>query len=263
MPSLGASRTGGMLRSMLGHRFLPGCRLLPLLVLLAEPCSDGDRPTTRSGSTPRTPSSRSTGTASACSASETMNPTTPATSTSTHSETWPHSPKRNLSEQHEPAGPPVGAHASLLSARWGRSRAYRSRPVGPCLTLGEETRLVKPPCPTGAGGYCSRMKHLQFGAKSLFVGDEAADLLIDYGAQIAQLKTGDRVDLRGFSSEGNQITTSFLLNGGTSLVAETTSLTFEEPDNSAAVAYMRQRIDALAMTEDFVAGFQLLGENAN
>jgi len=114
-----------------------------------------------------------------------------------------------------------------------------------------------------AGGYCPRMKHLQFGAKSLFVGDEAADLLIDYAAQVAQLKTGDRVDLRGFSSEGNGITTSFLLNGGTSLVAETTSLTFEEPDNRDAVAYMRARIEALAMTEEFVAGFQLIGEDAS
>ena len=105
------------------------------------------------------------------------------------------------------------------------------------------------------------MKHLQFGAKSLFVGDEAADLLVDYGAQIAQLKTGDRVDLRGFSSEGNRITTTFLLNSGTNLVAETTSLTFEEPDNTAAVAYMRDRIDALALSEEFVAGFQLLGND--
>ena len=102
------------------------------------------------------------------------------------------------------------------------------------------------------------MKHLQFGAKSLFVGDEAADLLIDYGAQVAQLKTGDRVDLQGYSSEGNRIITSFLLNSGTSLVAETTSLTFEEPDNSEAVAYMRERLEALAMSEQFVAGFQLL-----
>ena len=106
------------------------------------------------------------------------------------------------------------------------------------------------------------MKHLQFGAKSLFVGDEAADLLIDYGAQVAQQKSGDRVDLRGFSSEGNRITTSFLLNGGTSLVAETTSMTFEEPDNVEAVAYMRGRIEALALTDEFVAGFQVLGEDA-
>ena len=106
------------------------------------------------------------------------------------------------------------------------------------------------------------MKHLQFGAKSLFVGDEAADLLIDYGAQVAQLKSGDRVDLRGFSSEGNRITTSFLLNGGTNLVAETTNLIVDEPDNREAVTYMRERIEALAMSEQFVAGFQLVGDDA-
>lgn len=113
-----------------------------------------------------------------------------------------------------------------------------------------------------AGDYCPRMKHLQFGAKSLFVGDEAADLLIDYGAQISQLRTGDRVDLRGFSSEGNPIITSFLLNGGTNLVAETTSLNFGEPDNAEAVAYMRGRIESLAMSDEFIAGFQLIGRDA-
>lgn len=106
------------------------------------------------------------------------------------------------------------------------------------------------------------MKHLQFGTKSLFVGDEAADALVDYAAHVAQLQTGDRVDLRGFSSEGNRITTTFLLNAGTDLVAESTNLPFDadDADNVDAVAYMQSRVRELEISPEFVAGYRIFDE---
>jgi hypothetical protein len=104
------------------------------------------------------------------------------------------------------------------------------------------------------------MKHLQFGAKSLFVNDEAADALVDYAAHVAQLRLGDRVDLRGFSAEGNRIMTTFLLNAGTNLVAESTNLPFDEVDNDEAVSYMQGRIRELEVSPDFLAGFRVLDE---
>ena len=104
------------------------------------------------------------------------------------------------------------------------------------------------------------MMHLQFGAKSLFVGDEAADVLIAYAAHVAQLQIGDRADLRGYSSEGNRITTTFLLNAGTNLVGETTNLPFDEVENEEAIAYMRGKIQELEITPEFLAGYRALSE---
>jgi hypothetical protein len=100
------------------------------------------------------------------------------------------------------------------------------------------------------------MRHLRFGSKSLFVGDEAAETLVDYGALIAQTRGGDRIDLLGFSAEGNRITTTFLLNSGTDLVVESTNLPFDEVDNEAAVEYMREKIRGLEISPDFVIGFR-------
>lgn len=106
------------------------------------------------------------------------------------------------------------------------------------------------------------MKHLQFGTKSLFVSDEAAEALVDYAAHVAQMRIGDRVDLRGFSAEGNRITATFLLNAGTNLVAETTNLSFEDVDNAEAVTYMLGRIRELEISPDFLAGYRVFDEEA-
>ena len=103
------------------------------------------------------------------------------------------------------------------------------------------------------------MKHLVSGMKALFVGDEAADTLMDYAAHIAQFHTGDRIDLRGFTAEGNEVVTTFLLNGGTSLADETTQLPFDESDNGDAVRYMRSRIEKFQLSPEFLDGFQAFG----
>lgn len=105
------------------------------------------------------------------------------------------------------------------------------------------------------------MQHLHFGVESLFVGDKAADVLIDSAAHVAQVRAGDGVDLRGNSSDGIQATTAFLLDGGTDLTAETTSLRFEDLDDDEAVASLRGRIDAQSMSDELLAGFPLQGED--
>lgn len=108
--------------------------------------------------------------------------------------------------------------------------------------------------------YGSRVKHLVYGQKTLFIDDEAADLLIDFAAHLAQLRTGGRVDVRGYSSDGNEVVTTFLLNSGSSLAAETTTLRADAPDNADAIAYMRGQIDRFTLDGDFFAGFPLLDE---
>jgi hypothetical protein len=104
------------------------------------------------------------------------------------------------------------------------------------------------------------VKHVLYGQKSMFMGDEAASALLDYAAHVAQLRTGARVDLRAFSDEGNLVVVSFVLNGATSLAAESTDLPTDDPDNTAAVAHIRQQIERFSMSADFFQGFGLDGE---
>jgi hypothetical protein len=106
------------------------------------------------------------------------------------------------------------------------------------------------------------VKHVWFGQKAIFLGDDAADALVSYAAHVAQMHTGDSVDMRGINTEGNEITTTFLLNAGTSLTAETTNMALPEPDNADAIEYIRNRVQAFSYETDFFAGFRVEGDEA-
>lgn len=100
------------------------------------------------------------------------------------------------------------------------------------------------------------MKHVVAGQKAVFLNDEAADVLIAYAAHVAQLRIGDSVALRGINSEGNLVVTTFLLNAGTDLVAESTNFSLTDPDNDDAIAYMRTRIEGFRFNPEFFEGFR-------
>jgi len=78
--------------------------------------------------------------------------------------------------------------------------------------------------------------------KSLLIGDEAADVLMQYAALIAQIHRGDAVVLRALGVDGAQVEVTFLLNGGTVLLAESSTSVLPEPDNTDAVTYMREQL---------------------
>lgn len=80
--------------------------------------------------------------------------------------------------------------------------------------------------------------------KSLLIGDEAADLLLEYAALLAQIGRGDSVRIRAIGVDGDEVTVGFLLNSGTVLLVETSTSTLPEPDNAGVARYMRQRLDS-------------------
>jgi hypothetical protein len=88
------------------------------------------------------------------------------------------------------------------------------------------------------------MKHLTMADKSLLVGTEAADLLLEYAALIAQIGRGDSVVLRAIGVDGEPVEVTFLLNSGTVLLAESSRSDVPEPDNREAVEYMRGRLES-------------------
>jgi hypothetical protein len=84
------------------------------------------------------------------------------------------------------------------------------------------------------------MKHITFGDKSLLVGDEVADALLEYAAFLTTEAAGDTVEVHAISSDGDETTASFLLGPGVTMMAETTHTNLPEPDNTAAIAYMKE-----------------------
>jgi hypothetical protein len=86
--------------------------------------------------------------------------------------------------------------------------------------------------------------------KSLLIGDEAADLLLEYAALLAQIGRGDSIQLRAIGADGDEVTVGFLLNSGTVLLTETSSSTLPEPDNSGTIGYMRKRLESYNLPPD-------------
>jgi hypothetical protein len=86
------------------------------------------------------------------------------------------------------------------------------------------------------------VKHLTYSNKSMLVGDEAADLLIEYAAILAHNGDADTVTLHVINQDGNETEAKFLLDTGAPLMAETVYSSMPEPDNSDAENYMREQI---------------------
>jgi hypothetical protein len=90
------------------------------------------------------------------------------------------------------------------------------------------------------------MKHVTYAEKSLLMGDEAAETLLEYARLLADNETSDTVTLTSISPDGNTVEASFLLTPSTILMVESTNSEVTPPDNSDAIAEMQERIDAIA-----------------
>jgi hypothetical protein len=86
------------------------------------------------------------------------------------------------------------------------------------------------------------MKHVTYAAKSLLVGDEMADVLLEYAAQLSSDGDGKALNVRAISGDGDEVVATFLLSGGVPLMAETTTSTLPEPDNVELVGRIRAEI---------------------
>lgn len=89
------------------------------------------------------------------------------------------------------------------------------------------------------------MKHVTYGEKSVLMGDDAADTLLEYARLIADNGGADSVTLTSISPDGNTVETSFLLGPNTMMMVESTNSQIQPPDNEEAVSEMKDRIDAI------------------
>jgi histidinol phosphatase-like enzyme len=65
------------------------------------------------------------------------------------------------------------------------------------------------------------MKHIMYAEKTLMIGDEAADLAIEYAAVLANHSKADTVKLNAFDADGDTVVATLLLNSGTNIIAAT------------------------------------------
>ncbi|HWS50561.1 MAG TPA: hypothetical protein VN241_06095 [Microbacterium sp.] len=98
------------------------------------------------------------------------------------------------------------------------------------------------------------MKTLYIGDANFLIGDAVADALVEYHARLASAHTADAVSLRVIGPDGNEETTSFTITDGIPLIVESNRSQLEEPDNTAAVEYMRERTSRLNETPVAVIG---------
>ncbi len=86
------------------------------------------------------------------------------------------------------------------------------------------------------------MKHVMYAEKSLLMGDEVVDLMMEYAVLLARHSSADSVDVEAIGTDGDVVTATFLIGPATIMVAETARSTFPEPENGEAVTYLREQI---------------------
>jgi len=81
-----------------------------------------------------------------------------------------------------------------------------------------------------------------YAEKSLMMGDEVADLMMEYAVLLARHGSADSVDVEAIGTDGDQVTATFLIGPATIMVAETARSSFPEPENGSAVTYLKEQI---------------------
>ena len=96
------------------------------------------------------------------------------------------------------------------------------------------------------GATVAGMKHLTFSDKNLVLGDEAADLLVAYAAELARTQSADTVTINAYGADGDKVEATLLLDAGAPLMIETSHTDLAEPDNDEVVAYIRERMQQIS-----------------
>lgn len=106
------------------------------------------------------------------------------------------------------------------------------------------------------------MQHITGGDKSLLLGDSATQLLMEYAALLGKIGSADTVKVNAISGDGDAVVSTFLLNAGTVMWAETSRSPAPEPENNEVEAYLRERLDSYSMTDADLLGLRDAAQEA-
>lgn len=86
------------------------------------------------------------------------------------------------------------------------------------------------------------MKRIEYGDSSWLIGDAAADAILNYTVFMAKANTADAVDVVVIGADGADETMTLVLGPATMIHTETTRSHRDEPDNTALLKYVADRI---------------------
>ena len=89
------------------------------------------------------------------------------------------------------------------------------------------------------------MKLINYADTDWLIGDEAADLMLEYSVLMAREGTADSVDICVIAMDGTHQTVSILLGPATMMTARHVDSEAAEPDNSQVIEEVRARIHAI------------------
>lgn len=95
--------------------------------------------------------------------------------------------------------------------------------------------------------YGAHMMHVTFVGRTLLVGDEVAELIVEYAAALARCGGADTVRLTAYGADGDELQILLLLGQGVSVMAESSKIDMPELENRDVVSYMRQRLARTAV----------------
>lgn len=91
------------------------------------------------------------------------------------------------------------------------------------------------------------MKHVTYGAKSVFVEDRIAHAVMDYARALASgaYARADTVTVPVLNADGDRVQATFLLSPSIALAMESSHAPFDAPSDPAVVAEIAARTAAL------------------
>ena len=89
------------------------------------------------------------------------------------------------------------------------------------------------------------MKLINYAESTWLLGDEAADILIEYSVLMARGSSADAVEITALDRDGGPQTVSLVLGPATMLTVQGTESEFAEPENADAVTGVRAKIAAI------------------
>ena len=87
------------------------------------------------------------------------------------------------------------------------------------------------------------MKRILLSDNILLVGDLLADLVAEYAVLLGRVQSADSITMNAISHDGDAVNATVVLNWASNVIVETTTSAQPEPENTAAEAYLRKRLE--------------------
>ncbi|CAN5538661.1 hypothetical protein BH10ACT7_BH10ACT7_23490 [soil metagenome] len=86
------------------------------------------------------------------------------------------------------------------------------------------------------------MKLLTYAEAGWLVGDDAAQAIVDYAVALGRTSSADSIEFSALGPQGQTEMVTFLIGPATMMTIESTDSALDEPENSAAITTIRERL---------------------